>query len=127
MILLADSEDPDQTAQLRSLIWAFTVITCPNACFIYSAAHVISKFKYYHVIWFFDTINPLYTDIRYNDKNQQISKTNVLWGNKNKTRSFLHIILSIKDSLQQQIHFNGNIFGNKCCRCNEGSLYMYVM
>ena len=39
-------------------------------------------------------------------------------------RSFLHIILSIKDSLQQQIHYNGNIFGNKCCRCNEGSLYM---
>ena len=37
---------------------------------------------------------------------------------------FLHIILSIKDSLQQQIHFNGNIFGNKCCRCNEGSLYL---
>ena len=37
--------------------------------------------------------------------------------------SFLHIILSIKDSLQQQIHFNGNIFGNKCCRCNEDSLY----
>ena len=36
---------------------------------------------------------------------------------------FLHIILSIKDSLQQQIHFSGNIFGNKCCRCNEGSLY----
>ena len=31
--------------------------------------------------------------------------------------------MSIKDSLQQQIHFNGNIFGNKCCRCNEGSLY----
>ena len=38
-------------------------------------------------------------------------------------RPFLHIILSIKDSLQQQIHYNGNIFGNKCCRCNEGSLY----
>ena len=31
-------------------------------------------------------------------------------GNKNKTRPFLHIILSIKDSLQQQIHYNGNIF-----------------
>ena len=30
--------------------------------------------------------------------------------------------LLIKDSLQQQIHFNGNIFGNKCCCCNEGSL-----
>ena len=46
----------------------------------------------------------------------------VVGGNKNKTRYFLHIILSIKESLQWQIHFNGNIFGNKCCRCNEGSL-----
>ena len=45
-------------------------------------------------------------------------------GNKNKTSSFLHIILSIKDSLQHQIHVNGNLFGNKCCRCNEGSLYL---
>ena len=35
---------------------------------------------------------------------------------------FLYIILSIKDSLQQQIYYNGNIFGNKCCHCNEGSL-----
>ena len=43
--------------------------------------------------------------------------------NKNKTRPFLHIILSIKVSLQKQIHNSGNIFGNKCCRCNEGSLY----
>ena len=35
-------------------------------------------------------------------------------------------MLSIKDSLQQQIHFNGNTFGNKCCRCYaaEGSLYL---
>ena len=54
------------------------------------------------------------------------NKTYVLRGNKNKTRPFLHIILSIKDSLQQQIHYNGNIFGNKYCRCNEGSLYSYV-
>ena len=53
----------------------------------------------------------------------KISKTYVLWENKNKTKSFLHIILSIKESLQQQIHFNNNIFGNKCHRCNEGSLY----
>ena len=53
----------------------------------------------------------------------QISKTYVFGGNKNKTMSFLHIILSIKNSLQQQIQFNGNIFGNKCCCCNEGSLY----
>ena len=48
----------------------------------------------------------------------QISKIYVLWGNKNKTRSFLHIILSNKDSLEQQIHYNGNIFGNKRVHCN---------
>ena len=35
----------------------------------------------------------------------------------------LHISLLIKYSIQQQIHFNGNVFGNKCCRCNEGSLH----
>ena len=35
----------------------------------------------------------------------------------------LHIILSIKVSYQQQIRLNGNMFGKKCCRCNEGSLY----
>ena len=29
---------------------------------------------------------------------------------KNKIRPFLHILLLIKDSLQQQIHFNGNLF-----------------
>ena len=40
-----------------------------------------------------------------------------------RTRPLLNIILSIKDSLEQRIHYNGNIFGNKCCRCNEGSLY----
>ena len=51
-----------------------------------------------------------------------------IWGDSNKypkhmsMSNFLHIILSIKDFLQQQIHFNGNSFGNKC-RCNEGSLY----
>ena len=28
-----------------------------------------------------------------------------------------------KDSLQEQIHFNGNIFGNKCCHFIEGLLY----
>ena len=41
---------------------------------------------------------------------------------KNKTSSFIHIILSIKNSLQQQIHFNDTMFGDKCCHCNEGSL-----
>ena len=49
-------------------------------------------------------------------------KHNELWGNKNKTKPFLHIILSIIDPLQQQIHFNDSIFEKKCCRCNEGSL-----
>ena len=28
----------------------------------------------------------------------------------------------MKYSVQQQIHFNGNVFGNKCCHRNEGSL-----
>ena len=31
----------------------------------------------------------------------------------------------IKYSVQQQIHFSGNIFWNKCCRCNKDSLYIY--
>ena len=62
----------------------------------------------------------------YYGDSKKISKTYILWENKNKTRSFLHIILSIKDSLQQQIHFNGNIFGKKCCHCNEGSLYITI-
>ena len=44
-------------------------------------------------------------------------------GNKNKRKPFLHINLLIKYSVQQHIHVNGNVFGNKCCRCNEGSLY----
>ena len=39
-------------------------------------------------------------------------------------KTFIHIILSIKDGLKQQIHFNGNTFENKLCRCNEGSLYI---
>ena len=39
---------------------------------------------------------------------------------------FLHIIMSIKDSLEQQIHYNDNIFGTKCCCCNEGSLYIPI-
>ena len=58
------------------------------------------------------------------------------WGDSNKypkcmffeeiTRPFLHISLLIKYSVQQQIHFNGNIFGNICRSCNEDSLYMLL-
>ena len=50
----------------------------------------------------------------------------VLLGNENKTWPFLHIYLVIKYSVhvQQGIHFNDNVFGNKCSRCNEDSLYI---
>ena len=41
-------------------------------------------------------------------------------------RSSLYIILSMKDSIQQQIHFNGNIFGNRCCHFNEGFTVLSV-
>ena len=34
----------------------------------------------------------------------------------------VRIILLIKGSLQQKNHFYGIIFGNNCCRSNEGSL-----
>ena len=37
------------------------------------------------------------------------------------TSPFLHIILFIKEYLQQQVHCNGDCFGNKCCRCNDGT------
>ena len=43
--------------------------------------------------------------------------------NKNETKPSLHINLLINDSLQYQIHSNGNIFGNRCCHCNKSPLY----
>ena len=33
MILLADSESPDQTARMRRLIWTFAVRICPKTRF----------------------------------------------------------------------------------------------
>ena len=33
MILLADSEGPDQTARMRRLLWAFAVRICPRTQF----------------------------------------------------------------------------------------------
>ena len=33
MILLVDSEGPDQTVQMRRLIWAFAVRICPKTHF----------------------------------------------------------------------------------------------
>ena len=42
MILLVDSEGPDQTAQMRSLIWALPVRACPKDTFSLGAAHIIN-------------------------------------------------------------------------------------
>ena len=55
------------------------------------------------------------------------------WGDSNKYRKHMfYVEITIKQdlsyisiSVQQQIYFNGNVFGNKCCRCNEGSLYNF--
>ena len=38
MILLADSDGPDQTAWMRRLIWAFAVRMCPKDTFLHGAA-----------------------------------------------------------------------------------------
>ena len=37
MILSADSENPDQTAQMHSLIWVFPVCACPEDTFLHGA------------------------------------------------------------------------------------------
>ena len=36
--------------------------------------------------------------------------------------TFLTYQSAHKYSVLRQIRFNGNVFGNICCRCNEGSL-----
>ena len=41
MILLADSEGPDQTARMRSLIWAFAVRISPMTSFSQGAAYIV--------------------------------------------------------------------------------------
>ena len=40
MSFAADSEGPDQTAQTRSLIWAFAVRACPENKFSLGATHI---------------------------------------------------------------------------------------
>ena len=37
MILLADSEGPDQTARMRRLIWAFATLIMPEKTFLHGA------------------------------------------------------------------------------------------
>ena len=44
MILLAESEGPDQTARQRSLIWAFALCTCPEGTFSRGVSHLIMKY-----------------------------------------------------------------------------------
>ena len=39
MVLLADQEGSDQTAQMHSLIWAFTVYACPEGTYSLAASH----------------------------------------------------------------------------------------
>ena len=43
MILLADSEGPDQTARTRSLIWAFAVLICPKTGFSHGEAQLSTQ------------------------------------------------------------------------------------
>ena len=59
-------------------------------------------------------------------------KCHILFSGKNKKNiskcrllKILPRVLSVKYYVEQQIHFNGNVFGNKCCYCNEDSLYQY--
>ena len=80
---------------------------------------IIIQYFNQHMFWIFGRI----TSTR---RFYQISRTYFLWWwrNKNKTWHLFHVILFINNSFEQQIHFNGKIFRNNCCRCNEGSLYL---
>ena len=67
---------------------------------------------------FVSTVNPLYTDIRYHEKNRynddltgteailQISKTYVFWGNNKTSTFFTNYSATFKESLQEENHFN---------------------
>ena len=48
--------------------------------------------------------------VRMRGDSNKYPKHNVFEEIRIKQGLFIHIILSIKDSLQQQIHYNGNIF-----------------
>ena len=57
MILIADSDDPDQTARSHSLIWALAVRACPEGTFWLGTAHLFSTtniktclFKYNEIL-----------------------------------------------------------------------------
>ena len=43
IILFAGSEGPDQTAHLRSLIWALAVCICPKDMFSHGTAHMMTS------------------------------------------------------------------------------------
>ena len=46
MILLADSEGPDQTARMRRLIWAFAVCICPKTGFHMARPNACLQYAY---------------------------------------------------------------------------------
>ena len=57
---------------------------------------------------------------------RHVIQNSLLWQFANKYGKHMFcedVNLLIKYSVQEQIPFNGNVFGNKCCRYNEGSLY----
>ena len=43
MTLSADNEGPDQTALMRSLIWAFVVRACPEGAFSLGATYITAR------------------------------------------------------------------------------------
>ena len=45
MILLADSEGPDQTARMRRLIWAFAVRICPKTRFRVARQEMLQSYS----------------------------------------------------------------------------------
>ena len=51
MVLLADSEDPDQTVRMRRLIWAFAVRICQDQfCVVCKVCHQRTKDKEFSAI-----------------------------------------------------------------------------
>ena len=55
MIVIADSEGPDQTARMRRLIWDFAIRICTRSHF-----HIAWPTKYYesqHALYFFQKLN----------------------------------------------------------------------
>ena len=63
MFLLADNEGPDQTARMRSLIWAFAVSICPKTHFRMTRAIYIeplsAQIQHMNNWWYFFYVFPI--------------------------------------------------------------------